>query len=300
MRDTVIAFIIIISFGLIVPISLRIIGWGWTLLLLGITAASVLLSIAAVRMREDRELEEQIEQVLKPAVSILPEPDESEEQEREPVQPASTLEDSSPIEAEEGSEPLSEHWETGTGNGGGDGNHVEAEEAAQQTLTEPEPTASGLFPGEAADTVETVPSFSLTDLERVQQLYDSATQALRRRDFFTAYKQLKQALTCHPPVTAKWMITWDMVSILKEMGLYRECIEELEKLILELPDSAEKKRSELKQHIAFLQILSRVLETESKQNLSWSQIPAHIRSRADQEYREYIATTAFEQPFVTT
>jgi tetratricopeptide (TPR) repeat protein len=307
MRDTVITLVIIISFGLIVPLSLRIIGWSWTLLLLGLSAASVLLTIAAVRMREDRELEGQIEQVLKPSGSILPMPFDREEQNRETGQPIA-VEETAASGAEEGNEPVFEQQATYADHGeeNGDDNHVqeadaslalpepEEPEAVEEVFAEPEPeepeAVEEALPGPETPE-EAVPPFPPADQERVQRHYETATEALRRRDYFTAYRELQQALSCDPPLAAKWLITRDLVLILKEMGLYRESMEALEKLLFELPATAEKKRTELQRQIAYLQILSRVLEAESKRNLSWSLIPVHIRSRADREYRESIETT---------
>jgi tetratricopeptide (TPR) repeat protein len=283
-RDTGFALAFIALFGIVLPVSIHVIGIWWTLVLVVLSASSVAASVIAVRMREDKELEGQIALVLKPEISILP-VRESEDtnafaplsvQEVPHQEQADDVLASEPEEADSSKEGVEEREEQRELTA----DETEKGEVAEEKVEEEESE-------EATDDGTVIPPSSLTfspeDMQQVQALYGNAAESLRAGDYFSAYRALKEALAFHPPVTAKTMIVQDLVRVLKEMGLYEESIRELQALLDELPSSASKKQAELRNQINVLQAVIQWLNVEQKPNLSWSLIPADILAKAERD-----------------
>lgn len=100
-RDLVLVLAITALIGIILPFSLSLIGVWWTLTLVVVTALTVISAVIAVRIKEDRELEGQLEQVLRPPVSILPVRDERSQEEEAEEQPPEIPAATVPTEAEQ-------------------------------------------------------------------------------------------------------------------------------------------------------------------------------------------------------
>jgi hypothetical protein len=284
-RDTGYALAFVALFGLILPISLHVIGIWWTLGLVALSVSSVMASVIAVRMREDRELEGEISQVLKPSVSILPVRDSENAPE---FPPPPEPDDTTAIEeVDERTERSGTAEDTPTEETAEELPSLPPEDLAEppEPLREDlaEPPDSPAETGEETAEPVTVHPFSPDDLHRVQEHYGIASESLRKGDYYTAYRELRSALSYHPPVTAKTMIVHDLVRVLKEMGLYKESIQELQNLLAELPASANKKQAEVQRHIQYMEAVVRILGIEQKPNLSWSLLPDDIHSRAERE-----------------
>ncbi|MGC5328049.1 hypothetical protein [Brevibacillus sp. SYSU BS000544] len=84
---TLIALVTLVSLGFLMPVSLEMLGLGWTISMMTVFLIVFLSMLIFSRIREDRELERQVERVLKPHTPIFtlgtdngPDVDKAEEQ----------------------------------------------------------------------------------------------------------------------------------------------------------------------------------------------------------------------------
>jgi tetratricopeptide (TPR) repeat protein len=166
-----------------------------------------------------------------------------------------------------------------------------AEDAASEELEalSNEVVAAGGQPGQ-----EALPAaFSREQQELVQLHYQTALEAMRHRDYTVALPELANALQYPVPAVSRMIMTADYVSVLQEMGLYRQSVQAweqaLEKLTQTSSDPAQLQRfeTEIKSRIRYIEIVTELLREHQKPNLPWPLVPENIRQMADARFAEW-------------
>lgn len=263
LMTTLIALVTLVSIGFIIPVSLEIIGLGWTISIMILFLLAFLSTFIFGRIKEDRELERQVEQVLKPHTPIFtPEADDCREDEDVGEIEADQLCLKEPPDGMECKLEIEPEIEP---------------EIEQETEPEIEPETEPEIEPEIKPEIVT----AAFKLEQIQKHYQSAVEAMERKKYSKAYAEINQALQLEPPWTARKMLTYQYVTILNQMGMYEHSIKQLRKLMDHLPiGKYESNFNVINQQITYLKALMRLLETEQKQNLSYTLIPESIRRQA--------------------
>lgn len=305
LRDTLVLLAIAALIGFVIPFSLQVIGVWWTILLTTLTLFLVAVAVIAARIKEDKQLVSQLEQVLKPKVSILPvrEKEEnvsagatdqpvddfvpeviaSDEPQLEPPIEVSLIDSQETNEEQQMISVVTElHEETAPQLNEWDALHTLAIVVEEEASLDGD---RGIEEGTTIDHTLTKQDSPLSEqaIITLQELYMLAEENLKKHDYAAALTQLKTALSYNPPVTAKIMIVKDYVRILQEMGLYKQSIKQLEELLLSLPVSAHKMDMEIRYSINYMEIVMQLLENQRKNNLPWSLVSADIRQQASDQ-----------------
>jgi hypothetical protein len=132
-------------------------------------------------------------------------------------------------------------------------------------------------------------TFGREEMKKVQECFAAASAAIENQNYEDALIGLKEALSYSIPFPARLMIAEEYVNVLKEMGLYKHSLEELNKLLSYLDITSEKDeqyerfRIEIVRHIKYIENITDLLRAEGKPNLPWSLIPSPIKADAEQE-----------------
>ncbi|MED0671968.1 hypothetical protein P4S95_17455 [Aneurinibacillus aneurinilyticus] len=135
-------------------------------------------------------------------------------------------------------------------------------------------------------------NFIPEDIAIVQEYFLKASSALEKSNYEEALINLQQALDYKVPFEARAMLVEDYLFLLKEMGLYKRGISELEKLrsyIVEIMPEGERRAKaieDVSKQICYIQIVTEMLEQEGKPNLPWSLIPHFIIEQAEKSMVE--------------
>ncbi|GED13302.1 hypothetical protein TS65_22060 [Aneurinibacillus migulanus] len=135
-------------------------------------------------------------------------------------------------------------------------------------------------------------NFVPEDIAMVQEYFLKASSALEKNNYEEALINLQQALEYKVPFEARAMLVEDYLFLLKEMGLYKRGISELENLrsyIIEIMPKGERRAKaieDVSKQICYIQIVTEMLEQEGKPNLPWSLIPHFIIEQAEKRMIE--------------